>query len=147
MREVEKLIKDILERGYLMSLATVDKSGPWVADVIFVPMGFNLYWLSEEKTRHSQAILKNPKVAVTITLSNKQGEDNIGLQIEGNAEKIDGDILEIATKHRLKRKKPAPKTLGEILGPGESWYKLTPKKIELIYEPKWGFKKKVLNLD
>jgi uncharacterized protein YhbP (UPF0306 family) len=146
MEDLEKLVKSILDQGYLMSLATVDESGPWVSDLIFVPEDLNLYWISEEDTRHSKAILQNSKVAATITISNRGGEDNVGLQIEGLAEKVEGDILEIAIKHRLKRNKPAPKAVGEILDPEESWYLLKPTKIEIIYEPKWGFDKKELPL-
>ncbi|MDO8504147.1 MAG: pyridoxamine 5'-phosphate oxidase family protein [bacterium] len=146
MDEVKDLVQMILEKGYLMSLATVDEGGPWVSDIIYVADGFTLYWLSHVNTRHSQAIFKNPKVAASITLTTSPSEDDIGLQLEGKAEKIEGDILEIAKKHRLKRGKPAPTREGEILDPEESWYKFTPTKIELIYEPKWGFKKQVLEL-
>lgn len=147
MKNAKDLIKEVLEKGYLISLGTEDENGIWVSDVIYVHTEkLELYWLSETKSRHSTAILNNPQVAATITLSNNPGEKNIGLQIEGKAEKIEGDILEIAIKHRLKRKKEAPKKEGEILGKGESWYKLTPTKIELIYEPIFGFEKKKLEL-
>lgn len=130
-----------------MSLATVDESGPWVADVIYVfDEDLSLYWLSHIGTRHSKALAKNSKVAATITLSNKQGEDNIGLQLEGHAQKVEGDIFGMAVKHRLKRKKEPPTKGGKFLDKGESWYLLKPSKIELIYEPKWGFNKKVLEL-
>lgn len=143
MEDLKKLIKNILEKGYLLSLATVDESGPWVSDVIYVyDDNFAFFWISDEDTRHSQAILKNPKVAATITVSNKGGEDNIGLQIEGTAEKIDGEIYELAVKHRLKRNKQPPKE-GESFLEDESWYKFTPTKIEIIYEPLWGFTKKI----
>lgn len=125
-----------------MSLATKDKSGLWVADVIYAhDLALHLYWISEVTTRHSLAILENPSVAATITPTNSPLDDEQGLQIMGTAEKIEGDILEIATKHRLKRKKPAPKKLGEILGPGESWYKIVPKKIDVIHVPYFGWKK------
>lgn len=148
MKDLKKLTLQILEQGYLMSLATVDESGPWVADVIYVfEDNFSLYWLSQEKTRHSQAILVNQKVAATITVSNKGGEDNVGLQLEGIAEKIDGNIFEMAVKHRAKRKKPTPKENEQFLDEGESWYKLTPKKIEIIYEPLWGFEKQSLDIN
>lgn len=146
MDEIKELVKMILEKGYLMSLATIDESGPWVSDVIYVHDGFELYWLSLEKARHSQAILKNPQVAATITLTQEPGEPDIGLQMEGTAQKIEGDILEIAKKHRLKKGKPEPTKEGEILDAGESWYKFIPTKIELIYDPKWGFTKQVLEL-
>ena len=146
MEDLRKIVDEILEKGYLMSLATVDENGPWVSDVIFVNDELDLYWLSLENARHSKAILKNPKTAATITVSNGIGEKNIGLQIEGIAEKIDGDVFEMAKKHRAKRNKPLPEKEGEVLDPGESWYRLTPKKIEIIYEPLWGFEKKVLDL-
>lgn len=147
MNEIKKIIKEVLDGGYLMSLGTRDESGIWVCDVIYIPSdNFEIYWLSEKSARHSNAILKNSQVAATITISNNAGEKNVGLQIEGIAQKIEGDILDISTKHRLKRNKPAPKKLGEILGEGESWYKLIPSKIELIYEPKFGFEKKILIL-
>lgn len=147
MDDARDLVRKVLEQGYLMSLATVDESGPWVADVIYVfDENFTIYWLSKDITRHSKAILKNPAVAASITVSNNQGEDNVGLQLSGNVAKIEGDILEIASKHRLKRNKPIPKKPGEILEAGESWYKLTPKIIELIYEPKWGFVKQKISI-
>lgn len=147
MEDLKKITKEILEKGYLMSMATVDESGPWVSDVIYVfDDGLNLFWLSHEKARHSQAILKDPRVSATITLSNAKGEDNIGLQIEGKAQKIEGDVFDMAVKHRAKRGKEAPKKEGEILDPGESWYKVIPSKIEIIYQPKWGFEKKSLEL-
>lgn len=147
MKKIEKLVFQVFERGFLMSLATVDEGGPWVSDVIYVHDDkLNLYWLSETNTRHSKAIKKNPKVAATITIWQKQGDGNIGLQIEGRARKIEGDIFEMAIKHRLKRRKKAPKTEGEILGSNESWYCLKPAKVELIYEPLYGFNKKKLEL-
>lgn len=138
----KELAKAILGKGHLMSLATVDDGGPWVCDVIYVfDEDWNLYWLSEITTRHSETIIKNPAVAATITISNKSKESNEGLQISGIARKIEGDILAMAIKHRLKRNYQAPVKEGEILGSGESWYCLKPNKIELIYEPRFGFKK------
>jgi uncharacterized protein YhbP (UPF0306 family) len=115
--------------------------------VIFIAdQEWNIYWLSKTAARHSQSISKNSSVAASITVSNGQGEDNIGLQVEGVASKLAGDNLELATKHLAKRKKPAPKSLGEILNVGQSWYCLKPRRLELIYEPLFGFTKKSLEL-
>lgn len=147
MNNVQELINEVLEKGYLLSLATVDDGGVWVSDVIYVHDDqMNIYWLSQTNARHSKAISKNDRVAGTITVSNKPGEKNIGLQLKGVAEKIDGDILEIAVKHRQKRWKLAPTKPGEILDQGESWYRLRPKMIELIYEPLFGFDKPKIEL-
>src|SRR3989344_7518070 len=140
MEDLKELVKNILDKGYLMSLGALDEKGLWVSDVIYVHgNNFEIYWISDTRSRHSQALIRNPQVAATVTLSNNQGEENIGLQLEGKAEKIEGDILKIAIKHRLKRGKPAPKELGEILDKEESWYKFNPSNIDLIYEPKFGF--------
>lgn len=144
MEDIKKLVNEVLDKGYLMSLATADGEVPWVSDVIYVHDGkLNIYWLSEVDTRHSKSILKNSKTAATITLSGK-AEPNIGIQIEGDTQKVEGDVFEMAVQHRLKRNKPAPEKEGEILGPTESWYVLKPKKIQLIYEPLFGFSKKDL---
>ncbi len=144
MKGTRELIIEILERGFLMSLATVDESGPWVSDVIYVyDDDLIIYWLSDIGRRHSKAIGGNPKTAATITLD---ADKNIGLQIEGKSKKIEGDVFGMAIKHRLKRKQPAPKKEGEILGPNESWYCLKPTKIEVIYGPLYGYDKRVLEL-
>lgn len=147
MTDIRQLITDILNRGYLLSTATVDDGGVWVSDVIYVhDAQMNLYWLSQTAARHSKAIVQNSQVAGTVTVSNNPGESNIGLQITGVAEKIEGDIFEIATAHRQKRGKPPPTRLGEILEEGESWYCLRPKMIELTYEPLFGFNKQKIEL-
>ena len=142
---IKQLIQEIFENGYLMSLATIDIGGVWVSDVIYVyDDEFDIYWMSDPNVRHSQAILKNKKVAGTITVSNR-GEDNLGIQFEGIAEKIDGPRYDLAKKHFAKRNKPAPQETDDVLG-GDSWYILKPSKIELISEKHFGFEKKVLDL-
>ena len=92
MEDIKQIIKEVLEKGYLMSLATQDSEGIWVADVIYVNDNFNIYWLSQENTRHSKAIKENPKIAASITLTEKPGQPDIGIQLEGYAEKLEGDI-------------------------------------------------------
>lgn len=127
-----------------MSLATLDEGGVWASDVIYLhDEQFNLYWLSDPTVRHSQAIHKNQQAAGTITLSTKQGEDNIGLQFTGIVQQLPGTDMSLATAHRKKRGKPAPLRDGEVED-GDAWYKLTPTKIQIIYEPLWGFEKKTI---
>lgn len=138
--DIKQLIQEVLEKGYLMSLATVDSGGVWVSDVIYIfDEGLNIYWMSDPKARHSQAIIKNPQVAGSITVSG-QGEDNLGIQFEGIAEKIDGSRYDLAVKHFTKRKKPTPTETENVLQ-GDSWYMVKPQKIELICERLFGFEK------
>lgn len=147
MENVRKVAKVILEKGFLLSLGTVDKGGVWVADVVYVSDDdLNIYWLSKPDTRHSKAIEKNPKVAGTITLITKAISEDIGLQIEGVARRVEGDMLEIAKKYNVKRGRPLPKQEGEIFKEGRQWYILKPTKIEVIYDEFFGREKKIIIL-
>lgn len=142
---IQQLIKEVLDKGYLMSLATIDNGGVWVADVIYIhDNNLNIYWISDPDVRHSQAIVANNQAAGTITV-NGAGEHNLGVQFEGTVEKIEGNRHDLALKHYAKRKKPAPKETDDVLQ-GDSWYILKPKKIELICEELFGFEKKKLDL-
>ena len=142
--DTKALIKEILENGYLMSLATVDDGGPWVSDVIYLhDDDMNIYWMSNHTSRHSQALLKNPHVAGTITASLPK-QPGLGIQFSGTAKKIDGPHPELSKKHRTKRDKPLPNDGEDILQGDESWYCITPKVMELIHEPLLGFKKEKL---
>ncbi len=138
--EVKKLIVEVLEKGYLMSLGTQDEGGIWVADVIYIfDDEFNLYWISDPDVRHSKAIVKNWQIAGTIT-ANGPKEDNLGIQFSGIAQKIEGARFDLAKKHYAKRSKPEPKDTDDILK-GRSWYQLRLEKIELINEKLFGFEK------
>lgn len=138
--DIGALVRSILEKGHLLSLATVDEGGPWVSDLVYVfDDDLNIYWLSMPEARHSKAILKHPMVAGTVTISTRSKEPNEAIQIAGTAEKIEGDIIEMATKHLAKRGHPPPTRVGEILeAKGQVWYKLTPTKFCLNYEPLFG---------
>jgi hypothetical protein len=53
-----------------------------------------------------------------------------------------GPHFKLSIAHRKKRGKPLP--FKDILEGGESWYMFMPDKIEIIYEPLFGFDKKTL---
>lgn len=147
MTDIRKRVLQVLEQSHLMSLGTVDSGGAWVADVIFIyDKELNIYWMSDPDCRHSQAILKNAKVAGSITSSNKSKESNLGVQLEGHAEKVEGSRFDLAKKHLLKRGHDIPSKSTDILE-GDSWYKLAPTKIELIDEESFGYDKQELDLD
>lgn len=141
---IKKLIQEVLEEGYLMSLGTYDDGGVWVADVGYVHDGWNIYWKSNPEARHSRAILRNPNVAGTITASNK-GEKSFGVQFVGIAEKIEGSNYDLAKKYYAKKNKPEPKESDDVLR-GNSWYVLKLVKIELLHGELFGYEKKILEL-
>lgn len=132
---------EVLQKGHLMSLGTLDSEGVWVADLVYVfDEDLNLYWISSAETRHSKAILGDSRVAATVTVGGRSGEPNFCLQISGRGEKIDGPRYHLALKDAKKRNKPEPKPEDDILR-GRSWYKLTSERIELIDEENFGYKR------
>lgn len=129
-----------------MSLATHDDGGIWVADLIYIfDDELNLYWMSAPSVRHSQALMKNPHVAGSITISTKSKEPNLGIQFSGLTRKIDGPRHDLARMHYAKRGRGEPGEEEDVLG-GNSWYMLTPGLIELIDEEHLGYEKKALKL-
>ncbi len=86
----------------------------------------------------------HPQFAGTITVSG-QGEDNMGLQFSGVAQKIDGARYDLALKHFAKRKKDLPAETDDVLK-GNAWYVLKPTRIELTCEKLFGFDKRVVEL-
>ncbi len=80
-------------------------------------------------------------MAASVTLSNEVSQPNLGLQIEGLAVVVSGNVTDdLARKHLDKRGKTNAR-IDEILKDGHAWYKLQPTKIEIINEPLWGFEK------
>lgn len=146
MIDIKKRVLEVLDKTHLMSLATMDDAGVWVADVIFIyDKDLNIYWLSAPEARHSQAVLKNNKVAGTITYSTKKNEPNFGIQLEGRVERLEGIQFILVAKHWAKRGHPAPdiSKVATLLD-GDCWYKMTPTKIELVDEENFGFERQIL---
>ncbi len=140
-------VKEVLEKGHLMSLATLDDGGLWVADVIYIfDDSLNIYWMSDLDARHSKAIMDHKQVAGTITVSKRSKEKNLGIQFSGMAEKIDGPRFDLAKKHYAKRDRPEPKEKDDVLE-GDSWYMLRPTLIDLIDEDNLGFRKVKIDKD
>jgi uncharacterized protein YhbP (UPF0306 family) len=148
MDQIQSLVGRVLNEGYLMSLGTVDDGGPWVADLIFVvDENMDLYWMSKADARHSQAILKNPRVAGSVTVSNNVGEPDFGVQFEAVAEKIEGGLPEMYARYQAKRRKEKlPMGESAMRLAGMSWYRCRPSYYELIDKSKFGFEKQKLEL-
>lgn len=137
--DLKARVVEVLKNAHLMSLATVDSTGPWVADVIFVfDDDVNIYWMSDPDCRHSKALLRDARVAGSITVSDKSKQPNLGIQFEGRAEKLDGSRYDLGVLHYAKRGRVAPSEDEDVLQ-GDSWYILKPLKIRLIDEEHFGY--------
>jgi len=140
---IKERIIEILEKGYLLSIGTVDDGGPWVSDVRYVSDNdCKIYWMSDSKCRHSKAIEKNPKVAATIEVNFNFGIPNLGVQISGKAKKLGLMRPDLAIKYITRRGKPKPSQASTILKNGFNWYELSPEFIELNDEENFGFNNK-----
>jgi uncharacterized protein YhbP (UPF0306 family) len=53
--------------------------------------GLRLYWVSSEKSRHSEALLANPKAAAAVFHATFEWREIVGVQMEGTAATVDGD--------------------------------------------------------
>lgn len=142
MKDVLDYVSEVLEKGYLMSLATSDTAGLWVADVAYVHQDLNIYWASHPLSRHSRALERNSSVAGCITLTQRTGEPEIGLQFAGHAKRILSGAEEILELYQQKKKKADFTIPLDFL-----WYVLQPELMDLLYEPVFGKKKqKILPL-
>ncbi|MEK7620714.1 MAG: hypothetical protein AAB413_05790 [Patescibacteria group bacterium] len=103
--ELHQLTRKVLERGYLLSLGIVDAQGPWVADVIYIfDDDFNLYWMSQPKRRHSQAIDSGSnRVAAAIAVTQGPDQPDEGLQISGTAARVEKPSSELLKKWMKKK--------------------------------------------
>ncbi len=137
------LIEEILDNSREMVLATANGGAPWAATLVYGhDKDYHLYWISFDKSRHTQQILNNSKVAAVINIQPTGGGQDKGLQIEGTAQKLDDNrILSVAREFYAKRGKDVPKSEEELakLPDDMSWYELTPEKIYVYYGPLYGF--------
>jgi uncharacterized protein YhbP (UPF0306 family) len=74
-----------------LSLATCNGDHPWAATVFFAAdKHFNLYFVSDHRTRHGSDMASNAKVAVTINPECDNWHAVRGLQISGRVSVVDG---------------------------------------------------------
>lgn len=82
---MDELIKKYLSTSFILQIATIGESGPWVCSVYFVfDNELNIYWLSEPQVRHSKNIEQNQRTSITMAI--KTDLPVIGLSAEGEAE-------------------------------------------------------------
>ncbi len=121
----------------VMTLATSGPEGLWAAAVFYVNNDFTLYFLSAATTRHSLNIAAQPGVAATIQEDYKDWPDIKGVQLEGNAHRIDGTERAAAIA-RYGSKFPVVGNLAQ--SPAQivkamnkiAWYKVIPARLYFI---------------
>ena len=126
-----------LHEHNVMTLATTGPHGLWAAAVFYVNDGFTLYFLSAPSSRHSLNIETLPGVSATIQEDYKDWREIKGIQIEGEARRIDG-AEQAAAIARYGLKFPIVGNLASA--PAEIvkamsrivWYKVVPTRMYFI---------------
>jgi uncharacterized protein YhbP (UPF0306 family) len=91
-QDIEKIIREYIDKSLHMSLGTSQDNKPWVCEVHFVfDDQLNLYFRSLKSRRHSQEIAANPNVAGNIVAQHLVGEKAHGVYFEGTAAIIEDD--------------------------------------------------------
>lgn len=90
--DVEKIIREYIDKSLHMSLATVSGDRPWVCEVHFAyDEDLNLYWRSKTSRRHSQEIAENPLVSGNIVRQHSIEEYPHAIYFEGTAEMLEDE--------------------------------------------------------
>jgi uncharacterized protein YhbP (UPF0306 family) len=136
MEETERLIKEYLQQGKMMQIATVRDDQPWICTVYFAADDKqHLYWLSLPTRRHSEEIAKHDKVAVAIPI--KFDKPVVGMQAQGTAEVVtDADEIKRAMKFYVDKYDIGKEFYDKIIA-GENQhhlYRFTPKLFVLFDE-------------
>ncbi len=80
----KEAIRRLLDEYSILTLATSSDEGPWAASVFFASdADLNLYFVSDERTRHARELLANEQVMVAMNDECRRWHDVKGLQIRG----------------------------------------------------------------
>ena len=131
-------IISFLKKHTTLVIATVNREAlPQAASVFFVcDDALNLYWVSGEKSRHSQNLERVAQVAVAIFHETWDWRDIHGVQIEGQARRlIDPDETDRAWA-LFRDKFPFTSEFTDQIA-RSAFYVLTPKWIRLVDNSKY----------
>ena len=126
-----------------LTLATSDGEEPWAATVFFAADNtFNIYFVSDHRTRHGRDIATNTAVAATINPDCDNWHDVAGLQVRGSVSIVDGIERAKALAVYLKKFPQIDALFARPNGEHEetiaarlkaaNFYKITPAMIRVI---------------
>jgi uncharacterized protein YhbP (UPF0306 family) len=136
--QIEQLIRQRLNSGQMMQLATIADEQPWCCTVYYVAdEALNIYWISKPERRHSKEIQSHQKAAAAIPIEHTYGEDVVGLSIEGVATLIENpEEISKAIRLYTNRYDRGEDFYNDFLAGKNSHklYRLTPRLIVLFDE-------------
>jgi uncharacterized protein YhbP (UPF0306 family) len=129
----------------VLTLATIDESGPHAVSLMYASDAFDIYWLSDPKTRHSEHLASGTPAAVTIAAQYEDFRKIRGLQMEGGGYRLTETEEEKAGFDLLVARYPflkqfAAGKLARHLG-AAAVYRFRPARVTLIDNARsFGFK-------
>ena len=91
MSEARQTARRFVDEIATLTLATTGDDRPWAATVFFAAdKKFNLFFVSDHRTRHGRETAANDRVAATINPDVDNWNDVRGLQLEGRVEIVRG---------------------------------------------------------
>ena len=90
-------VEQFLQAESTLVLSVIDNEGAVHSAPLFYWLGDGLrfYWISSDKSRHSECLLANPNVAAAVYHSTFKWRQIAGVQMEGTAFVIDGEERKI----------------------------------------------------
>jgi len=102
---LDKKIAEFINQHHLLTLATSKDNVPYCCNAFYVFNKENgsLIFSSDTSTKHAQDFIKNPKVAVSISMETKDFSKKQGVQLLGEIIKLKkGEGLKKASKQYFK---------------------------------------------
>jgi uncharacterized protein YhbP (UPF0306 family) len=81
--ELRDAILAELRHHTVLTLATIGEAGPHAVSLMYAHDAFDIYWLSDPKTRHSEHLASSNPAAVTIAAQYEDFREIRGLQMQG----------------------------------------------------------------
>ena len=141
-KQLKEKILCYLETCNTVSLATVSGGAAHAASVFYVSIGFDLYFLSNPKSRHGENIEQNPTVSGTINEDYSNWLQIKGIQLEGRVECIGSIIKQVRIAKAYVKKFPnvtdflmSPHKLGKEIAQKVAkvkFYHLRPTRIYFL---------------
>ena len=143
--DLRHAILEELRQHTVLTLASVGETGPHAVSLMYANDGFDIYWLSDPKTRHSEHLASDTPAAVTIAKQYEDFRKIRGLQMQGSGcrltdtdEETEGFDLLVARYPFLKQF--AAGNLAQHLG-AAAVYRFRPARLTLIDNSRsFGFK-------
>ena len=143
--ELSDAILAQLRAHSVLTLATIGETGPHAVTLMYAHDGFDIYWLSDPKTRHSEQLESSPSAAVTIAAQYEDFRKIRGLQMNGtgcrlaDAKEASAGFDMLALRYPFLQQFGAGK-LAQHLG-AAAVYRFQPARLTLIDNARsFGFK-------